>query len=101
MVTGGSVGERALASASAACWNGASSCPTPSSTAFGPGAGGGRREKARAVRASRRQFRVAGHTGVALSFSTATLLRDGHVLVAGGYNDRLAVTSRAWIVSPP
>ena len=62
-------------------------------------AGGGRRVEL--YEPSRRQFRVAGQTGVALSFSTATALRDGRVLVVGGYDDRIAVTNRAWMISPP
>jgi hypothetical protein len=44
-----------------------------------------------------RRFRKAGTGGTALFFATATLLRDGRVLVAGGYDDRIAVTSSAWI----
>lgn len=48
----------------------------------------------------RRRFRRAGDAGPTLSFSTATVLRDGRVLVAGGYDGRIAVTSRASIISP-
>jgi Kelch motif/Galactose oxidase, central domain len=46
-----------------------------------------------------RRFRPAGNAGAALSFATATVLRDGRVLVAGGYDDRIAVTSSAWIAA--
>ena len=48
-----------------------------------------------------RRFRRAGGAGGAFAFATATLLRDGRVLVAGGYDDRIAVTSSARIISPP
>jgi hypothetical protein len=48
---------------------------------------------------STRRFRPAGGAGAALSFATATVLRDGRVLVAGGYDDRIAVTSSAWIAA--
>jgi hypothetical protein len=47
-----------------------------------------------------RRFRPADSAGAALSFATATVLRDGRVLVAGGYDDGIAVTSRAWIAAP-
>jgi hypothetical protein len=46
-----------------------------------------------------RRFQRAGAAGAALSFATATVLRDGRVLVAGGYDDRIAVTSSAWIAA--
>jgi hypothetical protein len=42
------------------------------------------------------RFRVAGRIGTPLSFSTATVLRDGRVLVAGGYDERIAVTRSVW-----
>jgi hypothetical protein len=45
------------------------------------------------------RFRVLpGHLGVALSFSTATALPGGAVLVAGGYDERIRATVRAWVV---
>jgi hypothetical protein len=46
---------------------------------------------------ARRRFRLAGSAGARFSFATATALPDGRVLVAGGYDDRIAVTSHAWI----
>jgi hypothetical protein len=42
------------------------------------------------------RFRADGRLGASLSFSTATLLRDGRVLIAGGYDDRIAVTRSVW-----
>ncbi len=47
----------------------------------------------------RGRFVPAGRIDAALAFSTATRLRDGRVLVAGGYDDRIDVTARAWIVT--
>lgn len=35
-----------------------------------------------------------------LSFSTATLLSDGQVLIAGGYDSNISVTRSAWLVKP-
>jgi hypothetical protein len=58
-------------------------------------AGGARR--AELYDPATRRFRPAGDAGGALSFATATVLRDGRVLVAGGYDDRIAVTSHAWV----
>jgi hypothetical protein len=58
-------------------------------------AGGARR--AELYDPATRRFRPAGDAGRALSFATATVLRDGRVLVAGGYDDRIAVTSHAWV----
>ena len=49
----------------------------------------------------RRRFVQAGRIDSALAFATATALRDGRVLVVGGYDDRLAISGRAWLVSPP
>ena len=46
------------------------------------------------------RFTGDGRIGSSLSFSTATLLRDGRVLVAGGYDDRIAVTRGAWTYRP-
>jgi hypothetical protein len=43
-----------------------------------------------------RRFRAGGRIGAPLSFSTATVLRDGRVLVAGGYDERIAVTGSVW-----
>lgn len=43
-----------------------------------------------------RRFSPAAGTGMELAFSTATVLRDGSVLVAGGYDNRIRPTSRAW-----
>jgi hypothetical protein len=42
------------------------------------------------------RFRAGGRIGAPLSFSTATALRDGRVLVAGGYDERIAVTRNVW-----
>jgi hypothetical protein len=58
-------------------------------------AGGARR--AELYDPASRRFSSVGDTGGAYSFATATLLRGGRVLVAGGYNDRIAVTSHAWV----
>jgi len=33
-------------------------------------------------------------------FATATPLGDGRVLIAGGYDDRIAATDGAWVFSP-
>lgn len=39
----------------------------------------------------------AGSVGADLSFSTATLLRGGQVLIAGGYDSRIQPTTGAWL----
>jgi Kelch motif/Galactose oxidase, central domain len=58
-------------------------------------AGGGRR--AELYDPGTKRFRPAGDAGGTLSFATATVLRDGRVLVAGGYDDRITVTGHAWV----
>jgi hypothetical protein len=46
-------------------------------------------------------FRMTlGSLGADLSFSTATLLRDGRVLIAGGYDSRIQPTTGAWVYRP-
>jgi hypothetical protein len=61
-------------------------------------AGGGTRVEVFDGRTGR--FRPGGLVGVPLSFATATVLTDGSVLVAGGYDDRINVTTRAWTYRP-
>lgn len=47
------------------------------------------------------QFKpVRGDLGSELSFTTATRLPDGRVLLAGGYDPRLQVTRKAWLFNP-
>ncbi len=48
----------------------------------------------------RARFVAAGRIDDALAFATATRLRDGRVLVVGGYDERLTVSRRAWLVQP-
>ncbi len=48
----------------------------------------------------RGRFVQAGRIDSALAFATATRLRDGRVLVVGGYDERLVISARAWLVKP-
>ena len=43
---------------------------------------------------------VAGDVGAELSFTTATRLADGRVLLAGGYDPNLQVARQAWLFQP-
>lgn len=61
-------------------------------------AGGGR--TAELYDPARRRFVTRPGPGRALSFSTATRLRDGRVLVAGGYDDRISLVRAAWLLRP-
>jgi hypothetical protein len=46
-------------------------------------------------------FRISeGSVGTALAFATATLLPNGHVLIAGGYDQRIQSTAGAWVYRP-
>jgi hypothetical protein len=47
-----------------------------------------------------RRFRPGAGTGLTLSFATATRLKDGEVLVVGGYDDRITVVDAAWLLRP-
>ena len=47
-----------------------------------------------------RRFRRGTGTGEVLSFSTATRLTDGTVLVVGGYDDRIALARGSWLLRP-
>jgi hypothetical protein len=49
---------------------------------------------------TRRFHVIAGSVGADLSFSTATLLRDGQVLIVGGYDSRIEPTTAAWLYRP-
>jgi hypothetical protein len=47
-----------------------------------------------------RELRPVDHDlGAGWSFSTATSLGDGSVLVAGGYDSRIELTAAAWVVT--
>ena len=61
-------------------------------------AGGGARVEV--YEPATRRFRAAGRLGTSLASSTATPLRDGRVLVVGGYDDRIRLTPTAWLVPP-
>jgi Kelch motif len=61
-------------------------------------AGGGARVEV--YEPAARRFRAAGRVGGSLAFATATVLGDGRVLVAGGYDDRIRVSRAAWLVTP-
>jgi hypothetical protein len=43
---------------------------------------------------------LPGTFGSSRFFATATALRDGRVLVTGGYDDRVRSTNGAWVVRP-
>lgn len=43
---------------------------------------------------------ISGSLPAALSFSTATVLDDGRVLITGGYDDRIMPTASAWLYDP-
>jgi hypothetical protein len=45
------------------------------------------------------RFRAGGRVGASLASATATVLRDGRVLVAGGYDDSIRVSRTAWVVT--
>ena len=64
------------------------------------GTAGGRLLRTAEIYALRRRFGRFGSTGVRLSFATATLLADGRVLFAGGYDDSITVSRRAWLIRP-
>lgn len=62
-------------------------------------AGGGR--SAELLDAGQSAFRpLRAPIGARLAFATATPLRDGRVLVAGGYDPSIRPTAGAWIVRP-
>lgn len=43
---------------------------------------------------------VSGSVGASFAFSTSTKLANGDVLIAGGYDDRIQLTNRAWVFRP-
>jgi Kelch motif len=59
--------------------------------------GGGR--QAEVYDPDRRRFQAVAGTGTTLSFATATVLPNGRVLVAGGYDDSISVMSRARLIT--
>jgi hypothetical protein len=61
-------------------------------------AGGGARVEV--YEPATRRFRAAGRVGASLASATATVLRDGRVLVAGGYDDSIRVSREAWVFTP-
>jgi WD40 repeat protein len=40
---------------------------------------------------------VEGGVGIELSYSTATVLPSGRVLIAGGYDNRIRVSDEVWM----
>jgi hypothetical protein len=46
-----------------------------------------------------RRFRAGGRVSGSLAFATAAVLRDGRMLVAGGYDERIRVSRAAWLVT--
>lgn len=58
-------------------------------------------ERAEVYDPATRRFRIsAGSVGADLSFTTATLLRDGRVLIAGGYDSQIRPITGAWLYRP-
>jgi hypothetical protein len=43
---------------------------------------------------------AAGTIGAPLAFTTATLLRDGRVVIVGGYDEQINPTAQAWVYHP-
>ena len=61
------------------------------------------REERRSPIVTTREHGASGQeagTGRTLSFATATRLKDGEVLVVGGYDDHIAVAADAWLLRP-
>ena len=46
----------------------------------------------------RRRFETAGRFDRELFFATATVLRNGQVLIVGGYDGDIAISGRAWLL---
>jgi N-acetylneuraminic acid mutarotase len=58
-------------------------------------------ERAEVYDPATNRFRIsAGSVGTDLSFSTATLLHNGQVVIAGGYDSRIQPTTGAWLYRP-